>query len=89
VSDRGRKVISHLPYGLRYKVSQVIAGLVYCPLVRTARLVETLGINVANFPLSAYRDRSFYVMRADALDRFGTRLEQRFTKIEVNIHGVI
>lgn len=31
-------------------------------------------------PLSAYRDRTFYVMRNDALDRFGTRLERRFTR---------
>jgi hypothetical protein len=33
--------------------------------------------------LFQYRNRSFYVMRNDALDRFGTRLEQRYTKAEV------
>ena len=34
-------------------------------------------------PLSTYRYRSFYSMRTDALDRFGTRLEQRFTRVEI------
>ena len=31
-------------------------------------------------PLSFYRDCSFYVMRNDSLNRFGTRLERRFTR---------
>jgi hypothetical protein len=34
-------------------------------------------------PLSVYRDKSFYTMRTDALDRFGTRLEQRFTAVQI------
>jgi len=38
---------------------------------------------IDNFPLSSYRDLSFYTMRTDALDRFGTRLEQRFTKSQI------
>jgi len=83
VSDWVRKVVSRMPYGLRYVLSQVIAGLVYWPLARMAKTADNIGINVANFPLSAYRDCGFYVMRTDALDRFGTRLEQRFTKVEI------
>lgn len=83
VSDWVRKVVSNLPHGLRYAMSQIIALLVYWPLARAAKLAETLGINVTNFPLSSYRDCGFYVMRTDALDRFGTRLEQRFTKTEI------
>ena len=46
-------------------------------------LLEKLGINVNNIPLSSYRKNSFYTMRTDALDRFGTRLEQRFSKNEI------
>ena len=42
-----------------------------------------MGFNVNNFPLSNYKDASFYTMRTDALDRFGTRLEKRFTKAEI------
>jgi NDP-sugar pyrophosphorylase family protein len=68
---------------MRYRASQLIALLVYWPLARTAKFLEILGFNVSNFPLSAYRDRGFYVMRTDALDRFGTRLEQRFSKTEI------
>lgn len=83
VSDWVRKVISRMPYGLRYGVSQVIAVLVYWPLARAARLAVALGIDVSNFPLSSYRNCGFYVMRTDALDRFGTKLEQRFTKMEI------
>lgn len=83
VSDWVRKMVSRMPHGLRYSMSQIIACFVYWPLARMAKLAETLGFNVANFPLSSYRNWSFYVMRTDALDRFGTRLEQRFTKMEI------
>ena len=83
LSELARYGISRLPYGLRYFVSQIIAGLVYYPLARTAYLLEKIGLDVGNFPLSAYRHRSFYSMRTDALDRFGTRLEQRFTKDQI------
>lgn len=83
LSEGIRKGVSRLPHGLRYRVSQVFAAAVYWPLARAAKFLEALGFNVSNFPLSAYRDRGFYVMRTDALDRFGTRLEQRFTKVEI------
>jgi ubiquinone/menaquinone biosynthesis C-methylase UbiE len=83
VSEWGRKIISRMPHGLRYIISQVIAGIIYWPLARIAKLAEALGVNVSNFPLSAYRNWGFYVMRTDALDRFGTSLEQRFTKTEI------
>ena len=57
--------------------------LVYFPLARTAGLLEKLGLNVESLPLSVYRHHSFYTMRTDALDRFGTRLEQRFTRAQI------
>jgi SAM-dependent methyltransferase len=84
LTDLPRRVISRLPFRLRHAVSQVLAVLVYFPLARTARLLERLGLDVDAFPLSAYRSRSFYSMRTDALDRFGTRLEKRFTRQEIN-----
>jgi hypothetical protein len=46
--------------------------------------LEKLGLDVDAIPLSFYRHRSFYVMRTDALDRFGTKLEKRFTKTEIS-----
>jgi ubiquinone/menaquinone biosynthesis C-methylase UbiE len=83
VSEIIRRRVSSLPHGLRYFVSQIIAGAIYMPLARTAYFLEKFGLNVSNIPLSAYRNSSFYTMRTDALDRFGTRLEQRFTKNEI------
>jgi len=82
-SDVCRRLVSRLPHYLRYTVTQGIAAVLYWPLARTARLLEIAGVNVERFPLSFYRNRSFYVMRTDALDRFGTTLEQRFTRVEI------
>jgi ubiquinone/menaquinone biosynthesis C-methylase UbiE len=78
-----RQVISRLPHFFRYWVSQIIAVLVYYPLARCALILERMGVNVSAFPLSFYRHMSFYTIRTDALDRFGTRLEQRFTANEI------
>jgi ubiquinone/menaquinone biosynthesis C-methylase UbiE len=83
LSDFVRRFVSRLPNSLRYVMSQILAGIVYFPLAKTWLLVEKLGINVNNLPLAQYRYNSFYVMRTDALDRFGTRLEKRFTKKEM------
>jgi ubiquinone/menaquinone biosynthesis C-methylase UbiE len=82
-SDVLRRVVSHLPLGARYATSQAIATLVYWPLARTARSLEKIGVSPKGLPLSSYRDSSFYTMRTDALDRFGTRVEKRFTRAEI------
>lgn len=81
--DLMRRGISSLPAGARLRVTQVIAAGVYWPLARLARVAEMAGAPVQNFPLSAYRLHSFYTMRTDALDRFGTPLEQRFTAAQI------
>jgi ubiquinone/menaquinone biosynthesis C-methylase UbiE len=82
-TEAGRWTISRLPFPLRKAVTTVIATLVYWPATRVARAAEAAGRDVDNFPLSAYRRNSFYTLRTDALDRFGTRLEQRFTRAEI------
>ena len=82
-SDLIRRGISRSPLGLRYALSQVIALTVYLPMARGAAFLERRGMNVESIPLVSYKDRSFYAMRTDALDRFGTRLEQRFTRQQV------
>jgi SAM-dependent methyltransferase len=83
VTDAVRRRVSRWPYRLRYTISQAIAALVYLPLARLAAVVERTGRDVDGFPLSAYRHRGFYIMRNDALDRFGTSIERRFTRSEV------
>lgn len=82
-SELLRSVVSRSPMPIRYGLSQLLAGIVYLPLARAAKLAERAGMSVHSFPLAVYRDRSFYVMRTDALDRFGTRLEQRFSRAEI------
>jgi SAM-dependent methyltransferase len=83
VSDLFRRVICLLPFPLKKLICYLIALLVYLPMSRLARGLESLGINIHNLPLSAYRNQPFYTLATDALDRFGTRLEQRFTKEEI------
>lgn len=82
-SDVIRLVVSRMPYPLRFGASQALAATVYFPLARTAKFLEKSGVSVKNFPLSQYRNNSFYTMRTDALDFSGTRLEKRFTKKEI------
>jgi len=88
MSNLVRFFVSKLPHGLRYLVSQIIAITIYWPLARSAKIIEKLGASepsVDTLPLSFYRNLSFYTMRTDALDRFGTRLEQRFTKSDIKL----
>ena len=82
-SEAGRTLISRLPFPIRRMASEVIAAGVYWPLSRGARVAEKLGISIGSWPLNAYRNGSYYTMRTDALDRFGTKLEQRFTRGEI------
>lgn len=82
-SNLARQLISRLPSPLKKLICEGIAALVYWPLARSARLTEKAGFGVSSFPLSHYRGMSFYTMRTDALDRFGTRLEQRFSQAQI------
>ncbi len=83
VSDVLRGVISHFPFKFKLLVTNVLALLIYLPLAKLALLLEKAGMNVDNIPLSTYRKMPLYMMRTDSLDRFGTRLESRFTKKEI------
>jgi ubiquinone/menaquinone biosynthesis C-methylase UbiE len=82
-SELARHLISRTPFGLRKGITTLIALSVYWPLARTAAIGERMGVNVKNFPLAIYRRQCLYTMRTDALDRFGTRLEQRFTRDQI------
>jgi ubiquinone/menaquinone biosynthesis C-methylase UbiE len=82
-SDVLRHALSKAPFRLKSAIAEVLAACVYWPLARGAQLAQRLGGNVANWPLGAYRWRSYYAMRTDALDRFGTRLEHRMTQAQI------
>jgi len=83
VSDILRRGICRLPAGLKSILTDAIAALIYLPFARLARLGERQGLNVEGWLLSSYRGTSFYTMRTDSRDRFGTPLEQRFTRSEI------
>ena len=85
ISDLLRLFISRLPFLSRLIISQLIAFLIYWPLASISLYLEKSGVDVNNIPLSFYRKCSFYTMRTDSLDRFGTRLEHRFTKNQIEI----
>lgn len=83
VTDLARLVVSRLPHPLRLAISQTIAALIYWPLAHVARFVLQRRRSASALPLSYYADKSFYVMRTDAYDRFCTRLEKRFRRGEI------
>ncbi len=84
ISDRIRKGISSLPHSLKNMLCDIIAVVVYMPLIGIARFFKSMGFKFyKRLPLSYYCDKSFYIIRNDVLDRFGTPLEQRFTKHEI------
>jgi glycosyltransferase involved in cell wall biosynthesis/SAM-dependent methyltransferase len=83
VADLARHAISRLPHRAKLGVTGAIAALVYLPLARLSLLLEKTGREVDGMPLSTYRRADFYTMRNDSLDRFGTRIEHRFSAAQV------
>ena len=78
-----RRVISASPQKVRRLSATVIAAIVYWPLARLSRVLSKLGRDTSNLPLHHYADMPFVMLANDALDRFGTSLEQRFSKAEI------
>ena len=85
IADALRRIISRLPRAPRHAVCTSIALLVYYPVARGGELMRRAGATrlADRMPLCFYQEQTFYVMRNDALDRFGTSLEQRFSRDEV------
>ena len=78
-----RRVISVLPQRIKQLVTSTIAALIYWPLARFSKVLNKFGVNTSNIPLHHYADMPFVMLANDALDRFGTSLEQRFSKAEI------
>ena len=81
--DGVRRVISVLPQRIKQLVTSTIAALIYWPLARFSKVLNKFGVNTSNIPLHHYADMPFVMLANDALDRFGTSLEQRFSKAEI------
>ncbi len=83
-SDLLRRIVSALPGRIKRPVCDILAVLVYFPLVNLGRALSLFSLPLANaIPLAYYRKTSFQVWRNDSLDRFGTPLEKRFSKGEI------
>ncbi|MFZ1678161.1 MAG: class I SAM-dependent methyltransferase [Saprospiraceae bacterium] len=80
-----RKGISILPFGIRNITCELIALVFYLPVISFGRILKYFGLKrIARYlPLHYYQDKSFRIIRNDALDRFGTRIEKRFSKKEI------
>jgi ubiquinone/menaquinone biosynthesis C-methylase UbiE len=80
-----RFIISRLPGTVKKFVCDLLALFIYMPFIVVGRGFKTLGLDrmAKRIPLHDYQDKSFFIIRNDALDRFGTILEQRFSKEEV------
>jgi len=83
LSNLLRKLISKSPENFKHFACEIIALSIYFPLARIGLLLDKFGVMPNAWPLSYYRRRSYYVMRTDALDRFGTSLEKRFSRQEI------
>jgi len=83
ISDFFRGAISKLPKFQKKIATDIIAIAIYWPLSKFSLLASKLGIKSDAVPLSYYKDKSFYTMRTDSRDRFGTPLEQRFSRLKI------
>jgi hypothetical protein len=72
-----------LPNNRKAIITDLIAMFVYWPLATFSRILEYFGFDVISIPLAYYRNYSFYTMRTDSRDRFGTPMEHRFTKTQI------
>ena len=84
ISSLARRFISKLPRILKRAICDAIALIVYFPLARLSLKLSVRGVNTKNFPLHHYETLPFHVMRNDSLDRFGTRLEKRYSKEQIS-----
>lgn len=80
-----RLIISSLPGKLKRITCDIISIIVYMPFIIIGRMLKLLGFEkiAQKIPLNIYQNQSFYIVRNDALDRFGTKLEQRFSKKQI------
>jgi SAM-dependent methyltransferase len=86
VSNLLRLGICKLPKTPKRFVCDVLAVGMYMPFILGNRFLKQLGVGKnlrSKIPLYGYENKSFYIIRNDSLDRFGTPLEQRFTKQQI------
>ena len=82
-----RHIISSFPSFPKKVLCDLIAIFIYMPFVIVSKVIKVMAPNSRFYnkiPLSYYIDKSFNIIRNDALDRFGTPLEQRFSRQQID-----
>lgn len=85
ISELVRKIVYPLPSPIKHFVCDMLALIIYTPFILWVRMLIFLGFYelAKKMPLYAYHNKAFFIVRNDSLDKFGTSLEQRFSKKEV------
>lgn len=86
LSEILRSAISRMPQKLKMIACDCIAVVLYMPFILFATFLKNIKVSqtiIDKIPLSPYIGRTFFIIRNDALDRFGTPLEQRFSKVQI------
>lgn len=84
ISEVFRKVIHRMPKFIKNLLCDFIAVLIYLPLIVLSKVMGRISTSAAKkMPLSYYRNKSWCIIRNDARDRFGTPLEQRFSRDQI------
>jgi ubiquinone/menaquinone biosynthesis C-methylase UbiE len=85
ITSAARKMISSFSAPIKKFICDVIAVIIYMPVIFFGRFLKMIGLKkmADKMPLSTYQTETFFVIRNDALDRFGTSVEKRFSKAEV------
>lgn len=84
-SNLVRRIVSQLPGKIKHFVCDILAIIFYMPFILAGRFIKFLGFKdlAKRMPLHGYQNRSLFMIRNDTLDRFGTRLEQRFSAKQI------
>lgn len=83
LSNLIRRGVSKMPLKMKKVFCDILAVTMYLPFVGLCRVLKWLKVPERirkNIPLQSYESQSFYLIRNDSLDRFGTPLEQRFSR---------
>ena len=83
LSNFFRKRICKLPEIYKNLVTDIIAFVIYYPLARFCFILDKFQIPVNKLPLHYYKNLSFYTMRTDSRDRFGTEVEHRLSQKQI------
>ena len=85
LSNSVRYLVCRMPGPLKRFFCDLLAILFYLPFILISSAFMKMGLKslAKKVPLHYYVGKSWFVVRNDSLDRFGTPLEQRFSRKEI------